>query len=152
MHKITGAVVAASLMSAVLVAADNGDWAFHDHDPAGTRFSPLTQITPANVANLKPAWTFDTSITGIQVTPLVVNGMMYVTAGRDIVGLEPETGKILWKYTAQGNVSRRGVAYWPGDASAPPRLFSGAGDKMVAVDAESGKVSAGFGENGSVDL
>jgi quinoprotein glucose dehydrogenase len=49
-------------------------------------------------------------------------------------------------------VSRRGVAYWPGDASAPPRLFSGAGDKMLAIDAESGKLSAGFGENGYVDL
>jgi len=149
---VRGALLAVGLMSVALGAADNGDWPFHDHDPGGTRFSPLTQITPANVANRKPAWTFDTGVTGIQVTPLVVNGMMYVTAGRDIVSLEPETGKVLWKFTAPGNVSRRGVAYWPGDASAPPRLFSGAGDKMVAVDAESGKPSAGFGENGYVDL
>jgi len=147
-----GALLAASLMSAVLVAADTGDWPYHDHDPGGTRFSPLTQITPANVANLKPAWTFDTGVTGIQVTPLVVNGMMYVTAGRDIIALEPETARVLWKFTASGPVSRRGVAYWPGDASAPPRLFSGAGDRMVAIDAESGKLSAGFGDNGSVDL
>ena len=152
MHAIKRAIVATSLMSAVLVAADRGDWPYHDYDAAGTRFSPLTQITPANVANLKPAWTFDTGVIGIQVTPLVVNGMMYVTAGKDIIALEPETGKVLWRYTAPGTVSRRGVAYWPGDATAPARLFSGAGDKMVAVDAESGKLAAGFGESGYIDL
>jgi len=150
--KIRGALAAAGLMSAVLVAADTGDWPYHDHDPGGTRFSPLAQITPANVAKLTPAWTFDSGVTGIQVTPLVVNGVMYVTAGQNIVALEPESGKLLWKFTTSGNVSRRGVAYWPGDASAPPRLFSGAGDRMVAVDAESGKLSAGFGDNGYVDL
>ena len=149
---VRGAFLAASLMSAVLVAADNGDWPYHDHDPGGTRFSPLTQITPANVANLKPAWTFDTGVTGIQVTPIVVGGMMYVTAGRDIIALEPETGKVLWKFTAPGNSSRRGVAYWPGDATAPARLFSGAGDKMVALNAESGKLADGFGGGGYVDL
>src|ERR1041384_6044880 len=136
---IRAALLAAVLAPAILIAADQGDWPSHDYNAAGQRFSPLTQITPANVAQLKPAWAFDTGVTGIQVTPLVVGGMMYVTAGRDILALEPETGKVLWKSPAPVNTSRRGVAYWPGDATAPPRLFSGAGDKMVAVDAESGK-------------
>jgi glucose dehydrogenase len=148
---IHGWLLAGCLAPAIL-AGDQSDWAFHDHDPAGTRFSPLTQITPANVGQLKPAWTIDTGVAGLQVTPIVVNGMMYVTAGRDIMALEPETGRVIWKYTAPGNVSRRGVAYWPGDATTPPRLFSGAGDKMVAVDAEGGKVSTGFGDGGYVDL
>jgi quinoprotein glucose dehydrogenase len=51
-------------------------------------------------------------------------------------------------------VSRRGVAYWPGDRDPPPRLFSGAGDRLLAVDAERGKPAAGFGDGdtGSVDL
>jgi glucose dehydrogenase/type 1 glutamine amidotransferase len=150
--RIRAALLAASLLPAVLIAADSGDWPSHDRDPGGQRFSPLTQITPANVASLRPAWSFDTGVTGIQVTPLVVGGMMYVTAGKDVIALEPETGKVLWKFSAPGNVSRRGVAYWPGDATAPPRLFSGAGDKMVAVDAESGKLSTTFGDGGYVDL
>jgi glucose dehydrogenase/type 1 glutamine amidotransferase len=145
-------LVAGCIAPALLAAADQSDWPSHDHDPAGTRFSPLTQITPANVAGLTRAWSLDTGVTGLQVTPIVVNGMMYVTAGRDILSLEPETGRVLWKFTAPGNVSRRGVAYWPGDAATRPRLFSGAGDKMVAVDAESGKVSVGFGDAGYVDL
>ena len=77
---------------------------------------------------------------------------MYVTAGKDIIALEPETAKVIWKYTAPAAVSRRGVAYWPGDRDTPPRLFSGAGDRLLAVDAERGKPAAGFGEDGSVDL
>src|SRR5579864_7372054 len=150
--KFRTAILVACLAPAALVASDAGDWPSHDHDAAGQRYSPLTQLTPANVSRLRPAWTFDTGVTGIQVTPLAISGMMYVTAGRDIIALEPETGRVLWKFTAPGTVSRRGVAYRPGDATAPARLFSGAGDKMVAVDAESGKVSTGFGANGYVDL
>src|SRR5204862_1129231 len=130
------------------------DWPSHDHDAGGRRFSPLTQITPANVAKLQPAWTFDTGASGIQVTPLVVGGLMYVTAGRDIMALEPETAKVIWRYTAPAAVSKRGVVYWPGDRETAPRLFSGAGDRLLALDAERGKPAAGFGdgETGSVDL
>ena len=139
---------------AVLVAADVNDWPYHDHDAGGQRFSPLKQITPANVGKLQRAWTFDTGVTGLQVTPLVINGIMYVTAGKDIIALEPETAKVIWRYTAPAAVSRRGVAYWPGDRDTPPRLFSGAGDRLLAVDAERGKPAAGFGDGdtGSVDL
>ena len=49
-------------------AADH-DWPSHDRDPGGQRFSPLTQITTANVATLERAWTVDTGATNIQVSP-----------------------------------------------------------------------------------
>jgi glucose dehydrogenase len=107
------AAVLVTAVAAAVVAADINDWPSHDHDAGGRRFSPLKQITPANVATLQPAWTFDTGATGIQVTPLVVDGIMYVTAGKDIVALDPETAKVIWRYTAPGVVSKRGVAYWP---------------------------------------
>src|SRR5215210_5397273 len=97
------------------VGAQVNDWPSHDHDAGGRRFSPLTQITPANVARLQPAWTFDAGVTGLQVTPLVINGIMYVTAGKDLIALEPESARVIWRYTAAAPVSRRGVAYWPGD-------------------------------------
>jgi glucose dehydrogenase len=135
-----------------LSAAEGGDWPSHDHDAAGQRFSPLTQITPSNVAKLQTAWTFDTGVTGLQVTPLVINGIMYVTAGKDIIALEPETAKVIWRFTAPALVSRRGVAFWPGDRETSPRLFSGSGDRMLAIDAERGKLADGFGGQGSVDL
>ena len=140
----------ASLVS--LAAVDSNDWPSHDHDAGGQRFSPLKQITPANVATLQPAWTFDTGAAGLQVTPLVINGIMYVTAGNDVIALEPETAKVIWRYKALAAVSKRGVAYWPGDRETPARLFTGAGDRLLAVDAERGKPSAGFGDDGSVDL
>ena len=145
-------LVVAALSPAALIAADQGDWPSHDHDAAGQRFSPLVQITPANASKLQPVWSYDTGVTGIQATPLVVGGMMFVTAGKDIIALEPETGRVLWKFTAPAAVSRRGAAYWPGDATTPARLFSGAGDKMIAVNAESGKLETRFGDGGAVDL
>ena len=95
----------------VVIAGDGNDWPYHDHDAGGQRFSPLKQITPANVATLQRAWTFDTGVNGLQVTPLVINGIMYVTAGKDIIALEPESAKVIWRYTAPAAVSRRGVAY-----------------------------------------
>ena len=66
------AVACYACLAAVLAAADGKDWPFHDHDAGGQRFSPLEQITPANVATLQPAWTFDTGVTGLQVTHVCI--------------------------------------------------------------------------------
>lgn len=145
-------VAAAACLGVALVAADSTDWSYHDHDAGGQRYSPLKQITPANVAELQPVWTFDTGATNIQVTPLVVGGRMYISAGKKIAALEPETGKVIWTFTAPGVVSRRGVAYWPGDGKLGPRVYSGSGPTLVAIDAATGTPAADFGEAGYVDL
>src|SRR2546422_1221336 len=102
-----------------------GDWPTYNRDLAGTRYSPLTQINSKNVSQLKLAWSYRPSDTGgpasAQVTPLVVNGRMYLTAVNRIVALEPETGKEIWKYQVTGGQpSQRGVAYWPGGGANPP--------------------------------
>jgi quinoprotein glucose dehydrogenase len=130
-----------------------GDWPAAGRDPGAQRFSPLTQITPANVATLERAWAFDTGSKNLQVTPTVIDGMMYVTAGPTIFALEPETGKQIWRFDAKGPVSRRGVAYWPGDGTIPPLLYSAAGEgQMVALHARTGTVATDFGAGGFVDL
>jgi quinoprotein glucose dehydrogenase len=152
MKKMMASAAVGAAFASGLVAAGVNDWPSHDHDAGGQRFSPLKQITTANVASLRPAWTFDTGVTGLQVTPLVINGVMYVTAGRDVIALEPETARVIWRHTASAAVSRRGVSYWPGDGTAPPRIFTGAGDHLIALDAESGTPAAGFGSDGSIDL
>src|SRR5436190_23835117 len=108
MTRLLAAVAVCAALVAAVVAADVNDWPSHDHDAGGQRFSPLKQITPANVARLQPAWTFDAGVTGLQVTPLVINGIMYVTAGKDLIALEPESAKVIWRYTAAAPVSRRG--------------------------------------------
>jgi len=150
---LAGVAVLALSLGGSAPRNNEGEWRSFGRDPGAQRYSPLTQITPANVTKLHEAWTFDTGVHDLQATPTVVNGFMYVTAGSTIFALEPETGKLRWRYDAPGAVSRRGVAYWPGDANTPPRLFSGAGDgRMVAVDAQHGTPVASFGEDGSVDL
>src|SRR5438067_5412756 len=132
----------------------DGDWRVFGRDPGAQRFSPLTQINAGNVPTLEQAWTFDTGVKDLQVTPLVIDGIMYVTGGATVFALEPETGKVIWKYTsASGAVSRRGVAYWPGTGSVRARLFSGSGDgRMIALDARRGDLVTAFGEHGVVDL
>jgi glucose dehydrogenase len=151
---ITGFLVAAAASLALRRSSDiDGDWPAYGRDPGAQRFSPLTQITRQNVAHLRRAWTYDTGIKDLQVTPLVIDGIMYLTGGSIVFALEPETGKEIWKYDARATVSRRGVAYWPGDARTPARLYSGAGDgRMMALDAKRGTLATDFGAGGFIDL
>jgi quinoprotein glucose dehydrogenase len=131
----------------------DGDWPLYGRDPGAQRFSPLAQITRQNVDRLQQAWTFETGAKDLQVTPIVVNGLMYLTAGARVLALEPETGKTVWTYDAQGPVGRRGVAYWPGTRRVQPRVFVGAPDgRMLALNAKNGEVEEAFGERGFVDL
>jgi len=133
--------------------AGPGDWPMYNRDLAGTRYSPLTQINAKNVARLKKAWTFRLDARASEATPIVVNGVMYLPAGKRIVALEPETGKEIWSYEpASGMPSRRGVAYWAGDANNPPRILSTVGKKMIALNAKTGNIDPGFGKEGEVDL
>jgi quinoprotein glucose dehydrogenase len=140
-----------------------GDWPMFSHDLSSTRFSPLTQISAKNVSKLTPAWTYrlrsDTEMSNApgggysEITPLVVNGVMYLTAGNRVLALDPETGKEVWKYAVTGgNASTRGVTYWPGDGKLPPRIIFTSGRRMMAISALTGESVLGFGKNGEVDL
>jgi quinoprotein glucose dehydrogenase len=139
------------------------DWPEYDHDPASTRYSPLTQINSKNVANLKAAWTYSLRSGtpaparfgggGSEETPIVVNGLMYITASEHVVALDSSTGKEVWSYTVSGaRPSTRGVAYWPGDKQNPPRILFTAGRNLIALNANTGKLDPGFGKEGMVDM
>src|SRR5262245_32322357 len=144
----------------------DADWPMFNRDLAGTRFSPLTQINTANVTKLTEAWSYKLRphdgkpLTGQsanemfqEITPIVVNGIMYLPAANRVVALEPETGKEIWSYELpQGQASFRGVSYWPGDRSNPPRIFFTTARKLAAVNALTGEPSTGFGNNGVLDL
>ena len=132
--------------------APRPDWPFRDGDAAASRFSPLTQISPGNVSTLAPAWSFDTGQSNLQLTPVVVGGVMYVAAGKNIWALEPETAKVLWTFEAPDPVSRRGVAYWPGDGTTSARIITGSGENLVALDAKTGELATGFGDGGYANL
>jgi quinoprotein glucose dehydrogenase len=134
------------------------DWPVYGHDPGGMRYSPLKQINTRNVAKLRRAWTYHTGETGRQFesTPIVVGNCMYVsTQSSRIIALEPETGREIWSYDPKVRRPRehRGVAYWPGDEGSPARIVFGTGDgRLIALNAETGKKIADFGDNGEVDL
>ena len=149
-------ILAASIAGAARQASVSpvGDWPSFGRDAGAQRYSPLTQINKQNVGRLQQAWSFDTGARDLQVTPLVINGVMYLTAGSAVLALTPESGDVKWKFDAGSPVGRRGVAYWPGDrAQGRPRLFVGvAGGRMAALDAETGALVAEFGEKGYVDL
>jgi quinoprotein glucose dehydrogenase len=91
-----------------------------------------------------------------QATPLVVEGVMYVTTPYDrVVALEPESGKEIWKLTLKdvGSPGVRGLTYWPGDGETPPTLFVGTNQGfLVAIDAKTGKLAPRFADGGALNL
>jgi quinoprotein glucose dehydrogenase len=154
----------------------HGDWPVYGRDPGGARFSPLTQITRGNVAQLQVAWTYHTGVTDmsgmrhrppqLEVTPLVVDGLLYLSTPVGVIAaLDPATGIERWHYDAgvdphrgYGDFASRGVAFWRDrravpSASCARRIFATTIDgRLLALDAAAGKLCAGFGSAGAVDL
>src|ERR1700735_134986 len=114
------------------------DWPNYNRDLASTRYSALKQINAGNVSKLAQAWSYKLrpdansppAGTMNEVTPIVVNGVMYLPAGNRVVALDPETGAEIWRYEIKaGTASQRGVAYWPGDKDNPARILFTTGHK-----------------------
>ena len=79
---------------------DPGRWLTYGGDYASQRYSPLTQITPANVNRLVPQWTFQTGTTGaFQTTPLLIDGVLYVTGfNNNAWAVDARSGRQIWRY------------------------------------------------------
>ena len=146
---ITGTAVAApaNVTGASIEAnAKSGkEWPSHGLGYAETRFSRLAQVSDANVKNLGLAWTYNLESTrGVESTPLVVDGVMYVTASWSVVhAVDVRTGKRLWSFDPKVDraigfkgccdVVNRGVALYKG------KVFVAAYDgRLIALDAASG--------------
>ena len=71
-----------------------------------------------------------------EVTPVVVNGVMYLPAGPRVVALEADSGKEIWSYNAPGAVANRAVGYWSGDTTNPPRVLFTTGSKLMALECQ----------------
>jgi quinoprotein glucose dehydrogenase len=143
-------------------------WRTYGGDLRSTRYVALDQIDRGNFNSLEVAWRFKTDSLGpapefnLQATPLMVNGVLYTTAGsrRDVVALDAATGELLWMHrldegkrgaAAPRKLSGRGVAYWS-DGKQARIVYVTPGYQMVALDAKTGARVAGFGRNGIVDL
>ena len=142
---VSAAPVLAPVTGARIIADDDREWATHGGDYAETRFSTLDMIDRSNVSELGLGWSFDLeSDRGIEATPIVVDGVMYLTSTFNIVhALDAATGERLWTYTPEIDRSQaanaccgvvnRGVAVW-GD-----RVYLGTIDgRLVALDRATG--------------
>ncbi len=170
---VFGALVAsAGLPWATGVAAQNGgraDWPVYGGDAFHTRYAPHSQIDASNVDRVEIVWRWATESFGPRPearnasTPLVVGGVVYVTAGvnRAVAAIDARTGQTLWTWEMDEGVrldeaprknSGRGVSYWE-DADGTGRiLVVTPGYHMVALDAASGEPVPTFGREGVVDL
>ena len=75
------------------------NWPTYNGDPGGNRYTTLTQINKNNVTRLAPKWVFTIPGAGqLEVTPVVVDGIMYVTASNQCFALDAGTGRELWHY------------------------------------------------------
>ncbi|WP_456310970.1 membrane-bound PQQ-dependent dehydrogenase, glucose/quinate/shikimate family [Serratia proteamaculans] len=158
------------------------DWTAYGGTTNGLRFSSLKQITRDNVSKLDVAWTYhtgdvrdaekDATEYTFEATPLKVNNSVYFcTPHNEVHALNPETGALKWKYQPAKDASYlqqhqtcRGVSYYDGSealAESTPaqpalcrkRIYNASNDaKLIALDADTGKLCADFGNNGVVDL
>ncbi|WP_441241526.1 PQQ-dependent dehydrogenase, methanol/ethanol family [Tardiphaga sp. 768_D3_N2_1] len=139
--------VTSAIDSAAITAntATSKDWPTYGLDYAETRFSKLNQITAENIKDIGLMWTYNLeSIRGVEATPLVVDGIMYVSAPWSVVhAVDVRSGKRIWTfdpgvdrekgYRGCCDVVNRGVALYKG------KVFVGAYDgRLVALDAATG--------------
>ena len=182
MRVISSVMAVSILAAAAVVGAQSAkdqaaiEWPAYGRDAGGTRYSPAAEINRGNAAGLKVAWTYRTgeaelkgpaaAKAAFEATPILVDGTLYLsTPFNRVIALDPATGAERWVYDpridqARGysEVTSRGVSTWlDGKASARDacrrRIFVGTIDaRLIALDAETGKLCEDFGDRGRVDL
>ncbi len=140
-----------------------GDWRHYGGDTHNTQFSYLDLINRENVTQLKEAWRFSAEEVGdSQTTPLVIDGTLYgFTPALRVFALDAAEGTLRWQFDAGATGAligsgktftgpARGLVYW--SEGNKNRLFAGVMDRLYALDPETGKPVAEFGDDGSIDL
>ncbi len=171
-------LVARVVLAMVAMMSSASAWEYWGGDAGGTRFSPLSQITPGNVTRLIEAWRFHTGDliarppalmrrSKFEATPLLVeDSLIFCTPFNEVVALNPATGRARWRYDPgipadfrPGNRwVCRGVTHWrdpqaAANAVCASRIIMGTNDaRVIALDAKTGQRCAGFGEEGEVKL
>jgi quinoprotein glucose dehydrogenase len=145
------------------------DWPHYGNTLAGTRFSPLDQITPQTVGGLSVAWVYhlgespDGRNRALEVTPIKIGDSVYVCdALNNVTALDAETGQRRWHFEAHTNPDWalhpvcRGVGYYrvPGaEGACAERIVTNTADaRLIALDAHIGTPCADFGTAGTVSL
>ena len=119
------------------------NWVSYNGDYSGARYSSLTQITPGNVGRLAAQWVFHPRVVSpLEVTPVVVAGVMFVTSANDAYALDAKTGKVLWHHVraiSQGLVGDPGQHHNRGVAILGTRVYMETDNAhLLCLDARSG--------------
>ena len=168
--------LAAAMLSSAAGAQPQG-WSVYGGDAAGTRYSTATEITKANVAELRIAWTYHTGDaarhgasfvrSSLEVTPVLVAGkLVFCTPFDRVIALDATNGHELWVFDPvlpanlhpADDAICRGVAVWhdatvAAEVACADRVFLGTNDaRLIALDLATGKPCGGFGSNGEITL
>ncbi len=170
------AVAADQTTQVAPASAAEAGWPAYGGDAGGTRYSPLTQITPANVAGLEVAWTFRTGELGagvkdwtrsaFEATPILYAGALYfTTSATDVIAVDAVSGKLRWRHASESRSDlhysdgvSRGVSLWvdpaaPAGAPCRARIYAPTLDgRLLALDAATGAPCVDFGAHGAVNL
>ncbi|HEX3846847.1 MAG TPA: PQQ-binding-like beta-propeller repeat protein [Steroidobacteraceae bacterium] len=149
------------------------EWRSYGGDPGGRKYSALADIDRRNVSKLALAWSWATGETPLaeyktspgmfEATPLVVDGVLYVsTPYNRVAALDARTGRELWSYDPKAYVAgqvpngtgfvHRGVAAWRDSRTRSLRILMNSRDRLIELDARTGTPVDGFGVHGFVDL
>src|ERR1700683_5249420 len=161
-------ILATVLCARAQHGAKNGEWRFYGGDAGTTKYSPLDQIDAANVKDFKIVWQWKAQNFGKrpdfnwEVTPLMVGGVLYFTAGtrRDVMAVDAATGETLWMYRldegARGATAARTVnrvmAFWSDGKGDDRIVLISPGFQLVALNAKTGHTLPAFGKEGFIDL
>lgn len=133
----------------------NTDWPHYLGGSDRNHYSKLDQINKENVHLLEVAWTYHTGDFGeMQCNPLIIDGVLIsTTATNEVVALDARSGQLLWKFIPTKNKSflvNRGVSYW--NEGSDRRIYTTYGEWLYALDFQTGKPVASFGDLGKTHL
>ena len=130
----------------IIAGRNQTNWSSNNVDRYNQRFSELDQINTSNVGQLERRWSFNipAGINARQVTPLVVDGVMYLHGGNTVFAVNAVTGESIWTLEIDGveGGTVRGPLYVDGI------IYSYHGDKLVATNAQTGELVEEFGDGG----
>ena len=146
-----------------VTGAPRTDWPAVNHDNSAVRYSPLTQVNPGNVRNLRPVWIYHlrpNDFTGglryDESIPIVIGNTLYLGSPYgEVIALNATTGDVKWKFKLPNNdiPAKRGIAYWPGDGPIKPQIVFGTGSGLLyELNAADGTINAQFAANGVLDV
>ncbi|MEJ7811386.1 MAG: PQQ-binding-like beta-propeller repeat protein [Gemmatimonadaceae bacterium] len=162
MNSSTGrrVLLAMLLLACPALAAAQGrsvNWPVYGGGTDNTHYSTLAQITPANVARLEVAWTYETHDefpgSEMQANPIVVDGVLYATTPKlRVIALDAATGRELWSFDANGGRPPTSRFRHRGVVVTGDRVLFNYRNKLWALDRKTGLPIRSFGVDGSVDL